>query len=224
MYRGTTWNFFREVSGHLDKLEKLNTYLQNVNSFLVNSTTLNTTLLEVLGRTKDVGTIVENIGETVNDNKKFQEYVQSHFTELKEHGTMMLGTVGKVDDVLGQSIEQLKDSFKVQIESYRNFANEQIDALRGELKVEQGMFNQLMHLEALKNNFEEINSKTAAQHQALLDAVQNQHQALLSAVQEMNKKLVVVNESVKGIERRKTWMDRIFDRWFKTSKKSKKLK
>ena len=178
----------KAIKSSSQELEQFNGYLHQVNSFVNHSAQLNQSVTAMLSRTNRVEEIANKISENLEGNNQLQQYLNSHFSELEERGNLINQTVTKVDDVLDQSLSELKGHTMSKIQEIRDFTtNEQakiedvlkensenvkqffvgLQAKMGEMvKENQATFKKLDHLEALNDKFDRfLQNQQASQKQ-----------------------------------------------------------
>jgi len=136
---------FDHFENSAKKLELLNESLQNVNSFVSESSNLSKEANLLFSRftnfEKNAQTISDNISNKLEAADKLINFLNSHFQELQNLSQLSRDAVGKVDEIVGNSIDELlkavqakQGNFVTSIGNVDNDLNNALEQLNKSLK------------------------------------------------------------------------------------------
>lgn len=173
----TNINLFNKIQNSSAALEKFNSYLQNVNSFVENSSQLNNRVHALLSRTEDVEKIANNLNINLEESKELQAFIKSHFHHLEERGELINKAVVKVEDQIDKSLNHLEEFIQNKMRAIKELAIQEEDLLKKELKQKKNLFADLPRLKEIKDelvkNRETQSTEFVAVGEKIVDAVNN---------------------------------------------------
>ncbi len=160
---------FRELGKSADELQKFTQYLTSMDSFIANTSSLNEQVNEWLGRTRELGRVVNSIDENMQKNERLQAFIQSHFSELEKRSQLINNTVVKVDNVLDKSLNELMEHTQTKIRAIRELAVREEDQLMKAFEDNKHVFGKLAKIDDLYQNFAAYSEQDARQQAHILE-------------------------------------------------------
>lgn len=169
---------FRELGKSADELQKFTQYLTSMDSFIANTSSLNEQINEWLGRTNELGRVINSIEESMQKNEKLQAFIQSHFSALEKRSQLINDTVVKVDNVLDKSLNELMEHTQTKIRAIRELAIREEDQLMKAFEDNKHVFSKLAKIDDLYQNFAAYSQQDARQQQHILEELRKLNQNL----------------------------------------------
>ncbi len=168
---------FTELKQSMGQLEKFNTYLNQLNSFVGKADLLNNRVNDLLERADNFEGIATNISETIVSNNELSRFLYSHFSELEKRGQLISDAVVKVDDVIARSIEALKLSVNNNMDAMIRFSHEEQHKLEKAMQDSRTSLSNLHHLADLSDTlkkFHQSNQTFTANINSRLERIDKQ--------------------------------------------------
>jgi uncharacterized coiled-coil DUF342 family protein len=190
----------KEVQQATDKFAAFNSHLDNVNEMVAHSGRYVAQMNELLTRTDNLGHLASKIVETFELNRKLQEFLQHHYSSLEHSQQVFDEKLTGVNDVLYQTLDQLKGFVQQKIIEVQGISLKEIELMRDEYPEKWKKLDNLVHLELLNKNVADIKSGSVSQSGRLRDE--------LSSLNEKLGKVLTEFEEVKK-ERNNTFFRRM---------------
>ncbi|MCP9769416.1 hypothetical protein EGI22_16050 [Lacihabitans sp. LS3-19] len=174
---GFNLDVFKELRGSMDALEKLSYSLKNVDNLVANSS-------EIVKRTQDVGNISARMGQLIDESHDLQVFLKSHFKELSDRGQIINDTVGKVDDVIGKSLNELKSHTEARIQAVKDIQLKEEDLLSSQLSNKREQEQKLKSMEAYVEEFKKFAVEESKNQRSILQALGNNNNLLAQVIQQ----------------------------------------
>lgn len=169
---------FRELGKSADELQKFTQYLTSMDSFIANTSSLNEQVNEWLGRTNELGRVINSIEDSMQKNERLQAFIQSHFSELEKRSQLINNTVVKVDHTLDKSLTELMEHTQAKIRAIRELAVREEDQLMKAFEDNKHVFSKLAKIDDLYQNFAAYSEQDARQQQQILEELRRLNQNL----------------------------------------------
>ncbi len=145
---------FVQLQDALPQLANLAKYLEQVNGFVANSRELSARLADILVRSDQLATLTRAMTEGVERNNVTMEFLHRHFAELDTRKDLFRDSLIKMDDVLQNSLEGLRQDIVAKMEAIRNIRIDEEDLLaRSDNSTN---FGKLKYLEAISSSFDQL--------------------------------------------------------------------
>lgn len=193
-------DLFKEFKNSVGHFEKFQQYLNSTNSYLQSTIQLNERLSFLLERTEHVSDIVKGVSGNLEESKKMQQFLSSHFSELEARGQIIRGTVVKLEDQIDESLNHLERFINEKIESIKQLSIKEEDLLKSHLKEKSEVWNKLKELEKINttnlllNEIKEIQKKMIEElsnHSHQKNDVAKQRKNIVSKFRDGFRKLFV---------------------------------
>jgi hypothetical protein len=131
-------------------IEKFDSYLSNINSFVGSANELNRNISLQLQRTNEITDIASSIKESTHGNARVMELVKSELTEIEGRKLIMASAVQSVDTTLSNSLTQLKKLTEEKIKLIEEIAIKESDRIDGIMRQDRhGTLSELKNLSTL---------------------------------------------------------------------------
>jgi len=154
-------NVLRELQYSTKEFERFNSYMHNVNDYLLQVNRLNDNVNEHLNRTGAI--------------EKMGAFFETETKEIEQRKANIAVMVGSVDDVLQKSFNELKENSESQIselkklsvinqDEFKKAADEQQEVLKGKLQETSILITELKNLSSVKASMEKMEGTTNQQN------------------------------------------------------------
>jgi hypothetical protein len=157
----------KEVQHATEKFAAFNSHLDNVNEMVANSGKYVGQMNELLVRTDNLSSLASRIVEAFEFNRKLQEFLQHHYSALENSQQVFNEKLTGVNDVLYQTLDQLKDFVQNKIVEVQQISLREIELIREQYPDKWKKLDNLVHLEPLSRNVADIKSGSASQSERL---------------------------------------------------------
>lgn len=211
----------KELKTGIEQLDKFNQYLNNLN-YLVNGTSRLTNAFEnLLTRSNNFHGLAEKLDNRVQESNKLLQFLNDHYQQLEERGSIIRDSVVKVEDVMIKSLHQLEEHTQAKIEVIKQNANNveevmikaanqieehtqaKIEAIKKITEKEEALLSQafaenrshiskLSLLEDLKKSINEMKMSSAGQ----IESMKEQINSLRDSLEKSNNELVEINKKI----------------------------
>ena len=180
----------KEVQNATDKFAAFNSHLDNVNEMVTNSGKNVSQMNELLVRTDNLGSLAFKIVETFEFNRKLQEFLQHHYSSLEHSQQVFDEKLTGVNDVLYQTLDQLKDFVQNKIVEVQQISLREIEMIREQYPEKWKRLDNLVHLEPLSRNVADIKSGSVSQSEKVkyeLSLLNEKFQQALTELEQMKE-------------------------------------
>lgn len=171
-------DMFQVLSESTEGLDRFRRYLEQMNHFVANTTTLTEKVNEFLLRTERVEDIAVGIRETLAKNERLHHFIASHFSELEDRGQLITQAVVKIDDVLDKSLGELMEHTQRKIQAIRELSAQQEHHLLKTYDENEHMFGKLARIDDLHRNFAEYKTENLKTQTQILEQLQTLNERL----------------------------------------------
>ncbi len=202
----------RELQDAVEKFNQFNKNLSGLNEMVQLAGGYTDKLNGMIARTDDFHALGKQVMQTFENNLQLQKFLQDHYASLDESRQMISTAVNKVNDVLDQSLSQLKLFTQERIQEVQKISLREFDLMKNEYPEKWKKLDQLTYLETVNRNLADMKTASSAQ----MSGLHYDLQVLQSSLQ----KVVVELEAWKQ-ERDRTFGDRVqtsFSKLFGRSK------
>jgi hypothetical protein len=189
----------KELQNATEKFAVFNSYLGNVNEMVSNSRDYVGKMNELLGRTDNLNSLASKIVEAFEFNRKLQEFLQHHYSALENSQQVFDEKLTGVNDVLYQTLDQLKEFIQSKIIEVQQISLKEIELIRDEYPEKWKKLDNLVHLEALNKNVTDIKSSSASQSERLKNELSSLNHKFQEALAELEE---IKNNGTNGFSKR----------------------
>lgn len=180
----------KEVQNATDKFAAFNSHLDNVNEMVANSGKYVGQMNELLVRTDNLSSLASRIVEAFEFNRKLQEFLQHHYSALENSQQVFNEKLTGVNDVLYQTLDQLKDFVQSKIVEVQQISLREIEMIREQYPEKWKRLDNLVHLEPLSRNVADIKSGSVSQSEKVkyeLSLLNEKFQQALTELEKMKE-------------------------------------
>lgn len=191
------------LNASLEKFEKFNAYMDNVNEFVKNSQLIVGRANDLLARTDNLSTIAEEISSNISLGHQLLTFVNEHYDKLEEHKQFTQEAVADVGFSISETFEELHDLIANSTEILKKFSVDETDALKTALSESRTNLGNLEHLSTLKADVALFKDSTASQGERIkqaLEKLNNNMADSISILEELKKKEVSVSVTLPSLK------------------------
>lgn len=175
----------KELKDTVGSLQAINNYVANLQQTLTNSNHIIANTERLIERTSNVDSIAADIKKSIEDNRKVISFIQDNFDKLEEHKQMTHAKVAEVGFAIIDVFDELKNQFGKQTTEFKQFAVDEVDALRSAMRDSKTNLGNLEYLSKIDTRLDDMMSKSNKQTENLNEAVK-----------ELSNQLVIINQNI----------------------------
>lgn len=189
----------KELSKHIQSIssltgesEKLVKWLNQLDSFISSTTTLNNTVSAAIQKGDKIGELTDGVSTLITNAGEQQEFLRSHFSALEDRKDLIQRSVANVDNTLDKSLSDLSEFTRKKIEEFQQHTIKWDVQMEDSFQANTGALSKLGRLDDLKQSFD----KMLINQEALLKGIENMdthfresNQALLTALTKKNSSI-----------------------------------
>ena len=175
----------KELEISMAKLIEFSKYLNVMNEMTASANSVTSKLDEMIERTDTLGSLAEKVVSTFDGNLELQRFLQDHYSSLDDSRQLIAQSVGKVGEIIDESLEQLKTFTQERINEVQQITLREIDLMQNQYPEKWKKLDNLIYLEALNKNIGDIKISSASQIGSLNQEVKALNEKLNKAIYEL---------------------------------------
>lgn len=136
-----------------DQIGLLANYLYHTNDYLT--------------QVKDLNQKLDVHEERFKTIEKMAKFFEAEYSEIMQRKQALGTTIGKMDDYLGESLKELRESLQKDTQSFNTALGEQQDALQQKLEETKALVSELQKLPNIKECFNKLEVATRQQNKEI---------------------------------------------------------
>jgi len=182
----------QELKSGVEQLSQFNQYLNSLNYLVSGTSRLANSFEELLTRSNNFQDLAVKLDRRIEDSNKLVQFLNDHFQQLGERGTIIRESVVKVEDVMIKSLNQLEVHTQNKIESIKSITIKEEDLMTQAFAENRSHISKLSLLEELNRNMTDFKSGSLSCMEELKHASSKNREA----IKDISMLLEQLNENI----------------------------
>lgn len=161
----------QELRQGTEQLQKFNQYLDKLTEFTGSAERFSVSMEAMVGRTDNIEDVLHNIDYHFSMSKDLLLFLRSHFEQIQERGSLIQQSLIKVDTVLDDSFNELKEHIQAKITAIKELTIAETSQLSRVFEENRSGLEKLNLLEDISSGIKSINNNNEKNNGRLFDTV-----------------------------------------------------
>jgi hypothetical protein len=167
----------QELRQSMEQLQRFNQYLDKLNDFTGASQRFATGIDGILTRTANIEDVLQNIDAHFGMSADLLSFLSSHFKQLEARGVLIQDAVVKMDTVLDNSFNELREHIQGKIQAIKDITIAETGEFSRMLEQSRGGLGKLTYLENIYQSVNDLRTENSKNSSSFLEVARDVHSA-----------------------------------------------